>query len=176
MARSHTGVSLTLLCPRMRRLLAATALTLAIAGLNGCGGSAPTAAPPATAKHADPPTVQALLRIARQFNNDYAANDDSPVYDRWDTRSRKIISAAEYIRRHEECPTAPGQAIVRNAVPAGHWWLVHYSIAGTELTDYWRYEHGRWEFDLFRSNPQAVRLYRLPAAQYLKAVGCAAHP
>jgi hypothetical protein len=64
---------------------------------------------------------------------------------------------------------------VQNAVRAGRWWLVHYSISGAQLTDYWRYEHGRWVFDLIRSNPQAVRLYRLPAAQYLAAVGCKAH-
>ena len=160
----------------MRRLLAATALTLGIGSLTACGGSAPTAVQPASAKHADRPTVRALLRIARQFNHDYAANDDGAVYDRWDALSRKIISAAEYIRRHQECRTAPGQAIVRGAVPAGHWWLVHYSIAGINLTDYWRYEHGRWMFDLVRVNPQAVRLYRLPAAQYFAAVGCTAHP
>ena len=165
-----------LLCGRTRQLVGAAALTLALAGLTSCGGSASTAAKPASAEHGDPPTAQALLRIARQFNNDYADDNDSAVYDRWDTQSRKIISAAEYIRRHRECPTAPGQAIVRNAVPAGQWWLVHYSIAGTDLTDYWRYEHGRWAFDLFRSNPQAVRLYRLPAAQYFKAVGCSTHP
>jgi hypothetical protein len=65
---------------------------------------------------------------------------------------------------------------VRNAVPAGHWWLVHYAIAGTELTDYWQYEHGRWVFDLLGSNPQAVRLYQLPAARYFKAVGCSTDP
>jgi hypothetical protein len=159
----------------MRRLRAATALTLAIGSLTACGGSAPTATQPASAKHADPPRAQALLRTARQFNNKYAANDDGAVYDRSDARSRKIISAGEYMRRHQECPTAPGQVIVRNAVPAGHWWLVQYSIAGTDLTDYWRYEHGRWTFDLFRSNPQAVQLYRLPAAQYFAAVGCTAH-
>jgi hypothetical protein len=115
----------------MRRLLAAAALTLATCSLTACGGSAPTATQPALAKRPDRPTVQVLLRIARQFNNEYAANHDGAVYDRWDARSRKIISAAEYIRRHQECPTGPGQAIVRNAVSAGHWWLVHYSIAGT---------------------------------------------
>ena len=105
----------------MRRLVAATALPLAIGSLTACGGSAPITARPPSAKHADPPTVQVLLRIARQFNTEYAANDDAAVYDRWDTRSRKIISAGECVRRHQECPTARGQAIVRNAVPAGHW-------------------------------------------------------
>jgi hypothetical protein len=29
---------------------------------------------------------------------------------------------------------------------------------GTTLTDYWRYQHSRWVFDLLRSNPQAVPL------------------
>ena len=138
----------------MRRLVAATALPLAIGSLTACGGSAPIAARPPSAKHADPPTVQVLLRIARQFNKEYAANDDDAVYDRWDTRSRKIISAGDYIRRHQRCPTAPGPAIVSSAVPLGPWWIVHYSISDTDLTDYWRYEHGRWTFDLIRSNPK----------------------
>jgi hypothetical protein len=160
----------------MRRLVAATALTLAIGSVTACGGSRGAAALPASATHRDPPTAQALLRIARKFNEEYAANEDDAVYERWDARSREIISAGDYIRRHQECPTAPGAAIVRNAVRAGPWWLVHYSISGTNLTDYWRCEHGRWVFDLFRSNPHAVRLYRLPAAQYFAAIGCSAHP
>lgn len=64
---------------------------------------------------------------------------------------------------------------IQGAVRVGHWWLVRYSISGPELTDYWTYERGRWVFDLVRSNPQAVRLYRLPAAKYFAAVGCAVH-
>ncbi|HWD63769.1 MAG TPA: hypothetical protein VG405_01220 [Solirubrobacteraceae bacterium] len=52
---------------------------------------------------------------------------------------------------------------------------MRYSISGAELTDYWSYQHGRWLFDLVRSNPQAVRLYRLSARKYFAAVGCGAH-
>ncbi len=50
---------------------------------------------------------------------------------------------------------------------------MNYSISGIQFTDYWRYENRRWLFDLLRSNPDAVKLYRLPFAQYEKAVGCA---
>ena len=134
-----------------------------------------TASASSTARR-DPPTRAALLRIARRFNNDYSANRVGAVYDRWDARSRRIISRTDYIRRHRECHTNPGHATIGGANRAGRWWLVHYAISEVHLTDYWRYEHGRWLFDLIRSNPQAVRLYRLPGSQYLAAVGCATSP
>ena len=122
--------------------------------------------------HRDPRTRAALLQVARRFNQDYSANRVGAVYDRWDTRSRAIITRAQYVLRHRECHTNPGPATMEGATPAGRWWLVRYSISGVSLTDYWRYENGRWVFDLVRSNPQAVRLYRLPGPQYLAAVGC----
>jgi hypothetical protein len=147
-----------------RALVVLACLTLA-----ACGAT--TRRAPSPVGH-DPHTRQALLQIARRFNDDYAANRSGAVYDRWDARSRAIISRADYIRRHRECSTAPGPATVEDAVAAGGWWLVHYSISGTQLTDYWSYQHGRWTFDLPRSNPQAVGLYRLPARRYLAAVGC----
>ncbi len=160
----------------MRRLIAATAPALLILALIACAGTAPASPRSSAAARSDPRTAQALLRIARRFNADYSANRVGAVYDRWDTRSRTIISRADYIRRHQECHTNPGRATIEEATAAGRWWLVRYSISGISLTDYWRYEHGRWLFDLFRSNPQAVRLYRLPAAKYLATLGCAAHP
>lgn len=160
----------------MRRLLICTVLTLGTICVNACEATSPRQATTISTTRSDPRTKRALLRIARQFNNDYGANNVAAVYERWDARSRMIIGRADYIRRHQECPTAPGAATVQGAVRAGRWWLVRYSIAGTELTDYWSYQRGRWVFDLVRSNPQAVRLYRLPAAKYLAAVGCAGHP
>jgi hypothetical protein len=50
---------------------------------------------------------------------------------------------------------------------------VGYEIGGQQLTDYWFYVRRRWVFDLVLSNPASVRLYRMPAARYLAAVGCA---
>jgi hypothetical protein len=47
-----------------------------------------------------------------------------------------------------------------------------YEIAGQQLTDYWFYVRGRWVFDLVLSNPDAVKLYRLSAQQYVAALGC----
>jgi len=90
------------------------------------------------------PTVAALLRIARQFNQDYAANDDGSVYDRWDPQSQRVISRTDYVRRHQECRTARGPAVVEGVARArSGYWAVRYSIAGSQLTDYWHYAHGR---------------------------------
>lgn len=128
---------------------------------------------PATHASSDPKTRQALLRIAIQFNNNYSANRDGLVYDRWDATSRSVISRTQYVLRHVECPTAPGHAVVEGASRADNgYWRVRYSISGSQLTDYWHYEHGRWRFDLARSNPSSVGLYRLSFAAYAAAVGC----
>ncbi len=156
----------------MRRLSVFICAALVASCLTGCGGSGPGRSARATQTRRDPQTAGALLVIATRFNANYSANRDGAVYDRWDARSRRIITRARYIRLHRECPTAPGPATVQGVERAGRWWLVHYSISGVELTDYWRYTHGRWEFDLIRSNPDAAQLYRLPAARYLAAVGC----
>lgn len=138
-----------------------------------CGTSAVIRAD--RASRADPRTRQALLHVARVFNADYGANRDGAVYDRWDGAARAVIARAEYIRRHAECPTAPGPAVVESASPAGGgYWQVRYAIGGTQLVDYWHYVHRRWVFDLLRSNPDAVRLYRLPFRDYARAVGCTA--
>lgn len=142
-------------------------LAIVAAALLALGTGAATAA-----THRDPHTTQALLRIARRFNADFSANRVGPVYDRWDARSKQIIARADYVRRHQECPRPPGPASVLGAERSGPWWLVHYAISGLNLTDYWRYERGRWVFDLVRSNPQAVHLYRLPPAKYIAAIGC----
>lgn len=159
----------------MRRLVICTVFVLGITSLGGCGGNGRRLARTVSTAHPDPHTKRALLQVARQFNDDYGSNKSAAVYDRWDARSRRIIGRAEYVRRHRECPTAPGPATVQGAVRAGPWWLVRYSISGSELTDYWSYEHDRWLFDLVRSNPQAVRLYRLSTRKYFAAVGCGAH-
>jgi len=124
----------------------------------------------------DPHTVTALLKIATVFNDDYDRGVYGPVYDRWDARSKALISRAEYIRRHTECPTAPSATQVESADPGPHGeWLVSYVVSGAEarLTDYWFYVDGRWVFDLPLSNPSSVSLYKLSGPQYLAALGCA---
>lgn len=120
-------------------------------------------------------TAAELKAVAQVFNDDYGRNDDGPVYDRWDAASQAIITRSEYVRRHQECPTAPqGQARVESATPgADGMWLVRYEIDGSQFTDYWHYVDGRWVFDLLRSNPHAAKLYRLPSAEYVAAIGCA---
>jgi hypothetical protein len=114
----------------------------------------------------DQRTASALLKIATAFNHDYDTRDYGPVYARWDARSQAIISRAGYIRRHHDCPAAPhvpSQTECANPGPGGAW-LVHYEIGGQQLTDYWFYVHRRWAFDLVRSNPDAVKLYRMSPA------------
>jgi len=121
----------------------------------------------------EPRTVSFLIRVATAFNDDYAANRDALVYERWDAASQRVISEAAYVRRHVLCPNAPGAALVEGANQiAGGYWAVHYEISGSRLTDYWHYMGGRWRFDLLRSNPSSVRLYRLPFAAYASHVGC----
>lgn len=154
-----------------RRLRGAVFGALAVIPL-ALGGCHSTAS--GHAEHRERHTVAALLRIARQFNADYAANDDGPVYDRFDRASRAVIRKSAYLARHRECPSAPGAATIEGASPAsGGEVAVRYSISGTLLTDYWHYVGGHWRFDLLRSNPEAVHLYRLAPARYFAAVGCA---
>lgn len=139
-------------------------------GLGGCTTAASRDAPSAPDRH----TLVALMSIARRFNAEYAANDDAPVYDRFDRASRAVIARSAYLARHRECPTAPGTATIEGASRLRDGEVaVRYSISGTLLTDYWHYVGGHWRFDLLRSNPDAVRLYRLPPVLYFAAVGCA---
>ena len=129
-----------------------------------------------TRKHRDrdPETASALLRIARAFNLDYAHNRDAAVYARWDAASRAVISRKEYLLRHRQCPNPPESHVDTYRVTRGphHEWLVHYSVGGIQFVDYWYYVHGRFVFDLPKSNPSAVTLYRSSPAAYAKAVGC----
>jgi hypothetical protein len=128
----------------------------------------------AAALPADSRTVSALLKIATVFNNEYDQGDYGPVYDRWDARSRAVITRAQYIKRHKDCPSAPhAAALVESATPGRHGaWLVDYEIGGQHLTDYWFYVHRRWVFDLVLSNPDSVKLYRMTPQQYATATGC----
>ena len=123
----------------------------------------------------DPHTAAALLKIATVFNDNYDRGIYGPVYDRWDARSKALISRADYISRHTECPTSPSATHVESASPGPHGaWLVSYVVSGAEarLTDYWFYVDGRWVFDLPLSNPSSVSLYKLSGPKYLAALGC----
>lgn len=118
-------------------------------------------------------TRDALLRIAAQFNRDYSTNRVGAVYDRWDAQSQSIISRADYIRRHIECPTSPGSAAIEGASPgANQYWRVRYSISGIRFVDFWHYVNDLWRFSLPLSNPDAVKLYKLSFVAYAAAVGC----
>ena len=121
-----------------------------------------------------PRTASALLKIATVFNNEYDRGDYGPVYDRWDARSQAVITRAEYVKRHHDCPSAPhATALTESATQGRHGaWLVDYEISGQRLTDYWFYVDHRWVFDIVLSNPGSVRLYRMTPRQYAAATGC----
>lgn len=167
----------------MTGFVAIAAAVLLLAGCTARGLSPPTSppgtvAPPATVRTPTVPdakTAASLLHVASVFNEEFGNNDDGPVYDRWDARSQAVISRAEYLRRHAECPTAPQAAAhVEIATPGPNGaWQVRYAIGGVQFTDYWFYVDHRWVFDLLLSNPHAVQLYRLSGPAYAAAVGCA---
>jgi hypothetical protein len=159
----------------VRRLFAAIAATATVLFAAACtGGTAHPAASPAPSP--DPHTAAALLKIATVFNHDYDTGDSGPVYSRWDARSQAIITRADYIKRHKDCPGGPQTLSQTESVSPGGpdgTWLVHYQIGGQQLTDYWFYLHRRWVFDLVLSNPDAVKLYRMSPQRYVAALGCA---
>jgi hypothetical protein len=157
----------------VRHLLTATTVA---AALLAAGCTASTSHPAASLAPLPPDrhTAAALLKIATVFNHDYDTGVYGPVYARWDARSQAIITRADYILRHRDCPGAPHALSRTESVSPGPdgAWLVHYEIGGQQLTDYWFYVHRRWGFDLPLSNPDAVKLYRMSPSQYAVALGC----
>ena len=156
----------------VRVLMATAAAVILLAA--GCTAGAGHAAAPVASLPPDPHTAAALLKIAAVFNHNYDTGDYGPVYARWDARSQAIITRADYIRRHQDCPggsSALSHTESASAGPGGAW-LVHYEIGGQQLSDYWFYVHRRWVFDLVLSNPDSARLYRMSPQQYAAALGC----
>src|SRR5258708_23433823 len=91
-----------------------TLLLLVATSLAACSPTAHRPAPTATQPAArttrpgpDQQTAAALIRIAQAFNDNYDANDDAPVWHRWDALSHPAISRAGYLPRHADCPPAP---------------------------------------------------------------------
>ena len=158
----------------MMRLLIVVAVSIAVLFAAGCTASTSHPAPSPAPLPPDPHTAAALLKIAAAFNHDYDTGHYVPVYARWDARSQAILTRADYLRRHKDCPSAShALSQTENVSPGPRGaWLVHYEIGGQQLTDYWFYVHRRWVFDLVLSNPDAVKLYRMPPGQYAVALGC----
>ncbi len=121
----------------------------------------------------EPTTSTELVRVATSFDHDYQFNIDGPTWDRFDPASQALISRANYIRWHQECPASPGPATVLRATRlAGGWWRVDYEIGAVVLHDYWHQIDGRWRFSLVRSNPSAAALYASTFANFVRATGC----
>ena len=158
---------------RLRVHLAVPAVAAAVLAV-GCSSST-TTHPAVASLPPSPHTASALLKIATAFNHDYDTGNYGPVYARWDPRSQAIITRADYITRHKDCPGGPHVLSQTESVSPGgpHGsWLVHYEISGQQLTDYWFYVHDRWVFDLVLSNPDAVKLYKMTPQQYVATLGC----
>jgi hypothetical protein len=75
----------------------------------------------------DPHTLAALLKFAAAFNHDYDTGDYGPVYTRWDARSQAIITRAEYLKRHKDCPSGSHVLSQTESVSPGG----PYGAAGT---------------------------------------------
>ncbi len=119
----------------MRLLITAAAIAAVLLAAGCTAGQGHDAAAPgrsAVPLPADPRTAAALLKIATAFNDEYGSGDYGPVYARWDARSQAIISEADYIRRHKDCPTSPQPpARTETATPGSHGaWVVRYEIGG----------------------------------------------
>jgi len=123
----------------------------------------------------EPATASSLVRVATVFEHDYQHNLDGPVWDRFDGPSRALITRANYVRWHHECPTSTGDATVLDASRLSRgWWEVTYEIGAVMLHDYWHRVAGQWRFSLVRSNPAAAALYSSTFADFARANGCAA--
>ena len=118
-------------------------------------------------------TTTALQVRATTLNTDYARNADGPVWDLFDPRSQAIITRADYVDRHQHCPR-PGFAPRITGISTGPngYEIVNETLSGTVLHDYWHLVGGQWRFNLARSNPSAVTLYREPRAKYFADLGC----
>ncbi len=118
-------------------------------------------------------TTTTLLQRASMFNVDYSRNVVGPVWDAWDPQSQAIISRVDYVDRHTHCPR-PGAVprITGMVAGANGYEVVNESLSGVTLHDYWHLVAGQWRFNLARSNPSAVALYREPRAQYFASLGC----
>ena len=159
----------------MKRPLVVIAVAVMVLLAAGCAAGTAHPAASSAPLPPDPGTAPALLKIAAAFNHDYDTGNYGLVYARWDARSQAIITGADYIQRHKDCPGgSPTLSQTESVSPGGPRgaWLVRYEIGGQQLTDYWFYVRHRWVFDLVLSNPDAVRLYRMTPGQYAAAVGC----
>lgn len=116
-----------------------------------------------------------LRSVAQQFNVNYAANKDGPVWDDFDVASQRVISRASYIHWHQVCPAPRVASTITSVTKASNgFWRVAYRESGVTLIDYWHQQDGKWRFDLAKSNPTSVALYSGTLAKYLLGRWC--HP
>jgi hypothetical protein len=160
----------------MRRLLALAAIAVALFAAGCTAGMAHPAASSAPLPP-DAHTASALLKVATVFDHDYDSGDYAPVYARWDARSQAIITRADYIARHKDCPSGSPTLSQTESVSLGgpHGaGLVYYEISRRPAAD---------RLLVLRPPPVGVRpraeqprrgqaLPDIPR-QYVAALGCA---
>jgi hypothetical protein len=118
----------------MHRIIA-TVVAAAVLFVAGCTASSGHPAVSPAPLPPDPHTAAALLKIATGFNHDYDTGDYGPVYTRWDARSQAIITRADYIRRHKDCPSGSHMLSQTESVTMvarmGHGWCTTRSAASS---------------------------------------------
>jgi hypothetical protein len=119
----------------VRRLVIGLILAAVTAGCTA-QASRPAATATTPAPPPDPHTTAALLQIATAFNNNYDTGRYGATYDRWDARSQAIITRADYIKRHTECPAGPRQPAwkAQPPGPAAPGWCTTTSAARSCVT------------------------------------------
>lgn len=164
----------------MRRLLSVTVLPLVLAA--GCGGESPDAqadGPAATPKRpgaitveppAQPQTLDAARRAAKEHMDAYAAGDYGGAWELWSADAKKLLDRAEYVKLSELCPaTAEGAPIKIEAVRMSADQTkatVRAERMSFKFTYTYRYEEGRW---VFAPDAETMAEYRLGSPEKIAA-------
>jgi hypothetical protein len=107
----------------MRQLMA-VAVSAVVLFAAGCTASSNHPAASPAPLPPDPRTAAALLKIAAALNHDCDTGRYGPVYARWDARSQAILTRADYLRRHKDCPSASHVlSQTENVKPGSAWGL-----------------------------------------------------
>ncbi|WP_019631691.1 hypothetical protein [Actinomadura atramentaria] len=133
---------------------------LAPLALSACGGGdndpkaadKPPTTPAAEATTSKPPaqprTVTALRKAAKEEFDAYSSGDYGAAYDLWTTAAKKVISRADYEKTFELCtPLAEGIPFkIKAARVAGDKGVVRAERSIALLSFHFLYEDGAWHY------------------------------
>lgn len=121
----------------------------------------------------EPQTAGELRKVATTFHRDFSLDRPRAMYPYFDSATRRVVSESKYAHLLGVCPGVSGTATITSVQRGSNgWWRVYYQIHHVSYVEYWRYETGRFVFDLPRSHPSAVKLYHLSLPRYATALGC----